>query len=161
MMKYIVLTILLFSSAVTLAETKVVSVSAKVCPQGIHEQPNGKFALHVFCDDALGTNVTVFMNKLGAPFHQDYDLGSRYWQGQEWAYDVMSFAWLPDGKLVLSTSAIYGSGSVYLLSPAEKASKVLLKVEGAVIELVSVNDNKIKIRYQTTPKKYVFKTISM
>jgi hypothetical protein len=161
MIKIIALTITLLFSSQVLAENKMIQIYAKVCPQGIHEQPSGKFAIHVFCDDALGTNIAVFLNKMGAPIHQEYNLGNRFWQNEEWAYDVMSFAWLSNNKLLLSTSAIYGTGSVYLLDPSKKQSKILLKIDGALIELVSVKENKIEVRYQTEFEKYEYKTINM
>jgi len=90
MIKILALTITLLFSSQVLAENKVTQIYAKVCSQGIYEQPSGKFAIHVFCDDALGTNIAVFLNKMGAPIHQEYDLGNRFWQSEEWAYDVMS-----------------------------------------------------------------------
>ena len=152
---------MLILSFQTLAETKITQVHAKVCPQGVHEQPNGIFAIYVFCDDALGTNVTVFLDKMGAPIHQDYNLGNRFWQNQEWAFDVMSFAWLPNNKLLLSTSAIYGTGAVYLLDPSQKSSKVLLKIDGALIEIISVKNKLINVRYQVEFEKYEYKTIDM
>ncbi|MBM96376.1 MAG: hypothetical protein CMI09_11115 [Oceanospirillaceae bacterium] len=159
--KYIVLTIILILSGEALAETEITQINPKVCPQGIHEQPNGIFAIHVFCDDALGTNITVFVNKMGAPFHQEYNLGNRFWQNQEWAFDVMSFAWLPNNKLLLSTSAVYGSGAVYLLDPSKKQSKVLLKINGAIIELVSVKNEKVNVRYEVGFDGYQYETIIM
>ena len=152
---------MLLISSYTVAETKITHVYPKSCPQGVHEQPNGLFAIYVFCDDALRTNVSVFLNKMGAPIHQDYNLGNRFWQNQEWAYDVMSFAWLPENKIILSTSAIYGSGAVYLLDPNQKQATVLHKINGAIIELVSISGTKVKIRYETTPEKYEYKTINM
>ncbi|PHR98845.1 MAG: hypothetical protein COA78_25655 [Blastopirellula sp.] len=161
MIKIIALTLATFFSSQVLAENKITQIYAKVCPQGIHEQPSGQFAIHVFCDDALGTNIAVFLNKMGAPIHQEYDLGNRFWQNEEWAYDVMSFAWLSNKKLLLSTSAIYGTGSIYLLDPSQKQSKVLLKIDGALIELVSVKDKSIEVRYQTEFEKYEYKTIDL
>jgi len=161
LMKYLLLTLMLTLSSQVLAEANVTQIHAKVCPPGIHEQPNGKFALHVFCDDALGTNVAVFLNKMGAPIHQDYSLGNRFWQNQEWAFDVMSYAWLPNDQLLLSTSAIYGSGSVYLLDPSKKTFKVLLTIDGALIEIVSINEGQIDVRYQVEYGKYEYKTIGL
>ena len=71
---------------------EVVSVYSGSCISGIHKQPQGIFALHVFCDDALGTNVAGFYDDLGAPFSGKYNLGKRFWQGEEWNYDVTSFS---------------------------------------------------------------------
>jgi hypothetical protein len=36
-----------------------------------------------------------------------------------------------------------------------------LKIDGALIELVSVKENKIEVRYQTEFEKYEYKTINM
>ena len=73
----------------------------------------------------------------------------------------MSFAWLPNNKLLLSTSAVYGSGAVYLLDPSKKQSKVLLKINGAIIELVSVKNEKVNVRYEVGFDGYQYETIIM
>ena len=152
---------MLLLSFSSMAEVKVAQVDAEACSQGVHEQPGGVFAIYVFCDDALGTNIAVFLNKMAAPVNQDYTLGSRFWQNQEWAYDVISYAWLPDNKLLISTSAVYGSGAVYLLDLEHKVSKTLAKIDGAVIELMSVTGHQIELRFQTAQGKYEYQTISM
>ena len=87
----------------------VQSVYAKNCSQGTYQQPEGVFAIYVFCDDALGTNLAVFMQHIGPPLFGDYNLGKRFWQGEEWSYDATSFSWLKDNRLLLATSGIYGS----------------------------------------------------
>ncbi len=161
MIRYLLLTIMLLSSGLSVAEINITPIHPKVCKQGVHEQPNGLFAIYVFCDDALGTNIAVFLNKMRAPVVQNYNLGNRFWQNQEWSLDVISFAWLPDNMILLSTSAINGTGSVYLLNPAQKVARVLVNIEGAVIELLSVEGDKISIRYETAPGKYKYRTINM
>ena len=100
-----------------LSAQDIVEVFPRVCSPNIHEQPNGPFALYVFCDDALGTNVAVFLKKLHNPLSGKYTLGRRFWQGEPWANDVTTYAWLRDGKhMLVATSYIYGTGSVYLLN---------------------------------------------
>ena len=143
------------------AETTIEVISPKYCSQGEHSQPKGRFAIYVFCDDALGTNIAVFMKGLGAPFEGNYQLGKRFWQGQEWAYDVTSYAWLPDNQLLIATSAVYGSGSVYLLNLAKQLSRVLFNDDKAVLELESISGSTINIRYETTPGNYEHASINM
>jgi hypothetical protein len=75
-----------------------VQVSAKYCKPGPQFQVPGPFAIYVFCDDALGTNIAVFLNDLGAPLRNKYDLGKRFWQGEPWSYDVTSSAWISNGN---------------------------------------------------------------
>lgn len=161
MTKYITLTIMLLLAGSVLAKTDIVQVHAAKCTPGVHTQPDGPFALYVFCDDALGTNIAIFLDKMYAPIHQDYNLGKRFWQDQEWSFDVMSFAWLPGNRLLISTSAIYGSGSVYLIDLSAKQAKVLLNIEGALIELVSVKEKQINVRYQRAPAQYEYTSINL
>jgi hypothetical protein len=63
------------------AEVQIEDISAQLCVTGEHKQPSGPYALYVFCDDALGTNVAVFLKELGVPFSENYDLGKRFWHG--------------------------------------------------------------------------------
>ena len=68
-MKNIILIISLIIPLSAYAESiPIVQISAKFCKKGVHNQPNGNYAVYVFCDDALGTNISVFLNNLGAPF---------------------------------------------------------------------------------------------
>lgn len=114
----------LFTSTLVRAE-EVETIDGANCRQGIHKQPGGIFAIHVFCDDALGTNVAIFINHLGAPISGKYDLGKRFWQAEEWSYDVTSFSWLEENRLLLATSHVYGSGKVYRLDLESQTYEVL------------------------------------
>jgi len=90
-MKYIILFIALTFTGLTHAESaSVVQISAKYCKEGVHKQPKGQFALYAFCDDALGTNVSVFLSDLGAPLRGAYRLTKRFWQSDEWGADRWS-----------------------------------------------------------------------
>ena len=160
-MKIIAILFILVLSLDAVADIDVKVISPKYCRQGEHVQPQSSFAIYVFCDDALGTNIAVFLKELGAPFEGDYELGKRFWQGQEWAYDVTSYSWLQRNKLLIATSAIYGSGSVYLLDLEKKSFRVLKKIDGSVIELVSVSKSIVTIRYETTNGKYENDSINM
>jgi hypothetical protein len=87
----------------------------------LHSQPNGPFALFLFCEDALGSYISVlYANPIGAPAtpapHR-WRLDDRYWHDPLWGADVTSYAWAPDGKrLFVATSEIYGSGGLFELN---------------------------------------------
>jgi hypothetical protein len=91
----------------------------------------------------------------------NYDLGRRFWQGEPWSYDVISFAWLNESQLLLSTSGIYGSGSVYVLNLLEKTSKVIYKDPGAVIEIREVGSDYVLIEMEGPNSTIISKRIAM
>ncbi len=125
----------------------VVSIVGQDCTRGIHKQPHGPFALHVFCDSALGTNIAVFMDNLHNPLAGNYFLGKRFWQGEEWNYDVTSYAWLKDNFLLLATSHIYGSGAVYKLNLEKQTFEIVRPSDNdvCVTQLKSVQDKRIEL----------------
>ena len=131
-----------------LSAQNIVEVFPRVCSPNIHEQPNGPFALYVFCDDALGTNVAVFLKKLDNPLSGKYELGKRFWQGEPWANDVTAYAWLKDGKhMLVTTSYIYGTGSVYLLNLETQKYEVKKPIpHGACLaRLNQINDKQLVV----------------
>ena len=136
----------LFSTSIAHAE-KVETIDGVNCNHGVNKQPKGLFAVYVFCDDALGTNIAVFMDHIGAPLAGKYFLGKRFWQGEEWNYDVTSFSWLRDNQLLLATSAIYGSGKIYKLDlENQKFSVIKDSIRGiCLMHLKSVKNKKVKI----------------
>jgi len=82
-------------------------------------------------------------------------LSSRFWQGQLWSNDVTSFAWTESGtELLVSTSAIYGSGALFLLNLEAQESKMLYQVESAVLEIVQVSGKIIDLKYEIEHGKY-------
>ena len=102
------------SSMPTVAEQQVIRASPKYCKPGLHRQPNGPYAVMLFCDDALGSNIGVIRIHLGAPTADAWSLHDRFWQDGTWGGDVTAFAWDSERDLLLvSTEAIYGTGAVY------------------------------------------------
>ena len=161
-MKYLSLIIILCFSSVSLAEVAPVLISPKYCKDGAKKQPNGQFAIYVFCDDALGTNIAVYLYDLGNPFRGKYKLGKRFWQGEAWSYDVTSYVWLKDNKyLLIATSAIYGSGSLYLLNLEEQTSKVIYQDSSAILEITNVNGKSVTLRYETKHGNYEHKIVQI
>ena len=148
-MRYIhivIFSVLVLLSSPIFAED-IVSIYGEECKPGVHKQPRGPFALHVFCDSALGTNIAVFYENLGAPLAGKYYLGKRFWQGEEWNYDVTSYSWLKENYLLLATSHIYGSGAVFKLNlEAQTYEIVKPSNQGICItQLKSVQNRLVKI----------------
>lgn len=164
-MKILVLALALMLPAISYAnEVEVVRISPKYCVQGEHRQPNGFFSLYVFCDDALGTNVALFAKDMDNPLvgaSDTYDLGRRFWQGEEWAYDVVSFAWLNKRELILSTAAIYGTGSVYILDLPNKTARNIFKGTGAVVEIKKVTKDSVRIEMEGPKDTFISKQIPL
>ncbi len=96
---------------------KPIEIGPKECKQRIYHQPNGPFALNLFCEDALGSHIgIVYYKNMSQPIKDAWQITDRYWQLSEWGSDATSFCWDPSGKnLFISTSAIYGSGKVFVL----------------------------------------------
>ena len=96
---------------------KPIEIGPKECKQQIYHQPNGPFALNVFCEDALGSHIgIVYYKNMSQPIKDAWQITDRYWQLSEWGSDATSFCWDPSGNyLFISTSAIYGSGKVFVL----------------------------------------------
>ncbi len=131
------------------------------CRPGLHHQPNGPFAVLVFCEDALGDHIgVVYEDRMGAPESERYGprwrLADRLWQEERWASDVTSYAWSPDANhLFVATSNIYGSGAVFDLdlrdrsvtqvSPREQRATAGSRWNGYV--LVSLDSRKSELRY--------------
>jgi hypothetical protein len=120
--------------------TEDIWVSEHGCQHGLHHQPNGPFAVFLFCEDALGDYIgVIYADILGAPnaepFSNRWMLDNRLWQEPIWASDVTSFAWGPSGsRLYVATSNIYGSGGLYELNLKTRKAKQLApkgkKVDG-------------------------------
>jgi len=98
----------------------------RVCEPGVYDQPEGDFALYVFCDDAAGTNVAAFVKDHGRYVVPPYREAERFWQDSSWGTDVLGFSWVPNrNELLIKTSLIYGTGSLYLLELESQTSKAL------------------------------------
>ena len=160
-MKYFIFSILLLSVGISHADPEIVQASPRYCKPGPEFQPNGLFAVYTFCDDALGTNIAIYLYKLGIPINGKYDLGKRFWQGEEWSYDVTSWAWLPNDKLLLATSYIYGSGKLYRLDLLKQEFKVLHDGRGVNLVITEVKDGFVTVEYEVEDGKTESTVVAM
>jgi len=143
------------------------SIRGKECHHGLQHQPNGPFAVMVFCEDALGTYLAVMCYDPGPCNKSEYSDGTirfsgwqidnRVWQENPWTSDVDSFAWSLDGKsLFIGTSDIYGAGGMYQLNLEQRKSKQIMPKKqivsvdepGAGYSIVSINRNGSALNYR-------------
>ena len=142
----------LVSIARSLAEGRpgeVVDVSSVVCVPGTHHQPGGVFAVQVFCDDALATNIAVFLARMARPLEGAYSLIHRYWQGEPWGRDVTSFAWGAAGDaLFVAAAAVDGHGGVWRLDLRERDAEIVWRAVGGDCRprLLAVADDRLTLR---------------
>ncbi|WP_085909758.1 hypothetical protein [Kiloniella majae] len=89
---------------------------SKTCEADRYKQPIGEFSVDVYCDDALGTNISIVKLKFDAPMVGPYTLTKRTWQGGDWAFSITSFMWGTDRKsLYVATEGYNGTGKAYYL----------------------------------------------
>jgi len=145
----IILSIILTMVISVATANEVVQISSNFCAPGSHKQPNGLFALFVFCDDVLGTNVAVYLHKIGTPIVGKYSRGRRFWQGEKWSWSATSYSWINKNRLLIGTSLNFGSGSVFLLNlEAQTYEEVLPLEDGACTSrLLAVDGNKVKVEF--------------
>ncbi len=119
-------------------------VYPKVCKHGLVYGPGKKFAVFVFCDDGMGTNIGIINTNPGGYVGTDkwdYDT-TRFWWDHKWARAVENIMWSEDGlTLTIKTSPIYGTGKKYTLDLARKEYSEMEKEGGpwSGIELESTD----------------------
>lgn len=129
-----------------------VNVGPAICEPGSYPQPGGAFAVQVYCDDALATNIAVHLARMSAPVEGPYTLTRRSWQGGDWAGDVTSFAWSQDSAaLFVATSAVNGTGSVYRLSLLDQQVRQIWRrdPDDCIPKLVNAGDSVLDLEVVT------------
>jgi hypothetical protein len=116
----------------------LVQANVRQCKHGLHYQPNsGPFAVFLFCDDALGSNIGVINvskasnpgNKLKMPTDRQWKwwIDNRFWQDSTWSQDTSNFAWSPDlNFLFVASNNVYGNGGFYRLDLVTSETQRLL-----------------------------------
>ncbi len=132
---------------------EAIDVSPAGCVPGAYRQPEaGAFAIQVFCDDALATNIAVFLERMARPLEGGYSLIHRYWQGEAWGRDVISFVWAVAGEtLFVATATVDGRGSVWRLDLRERDAAVIWRGAGGdcLPRLVSAAEDRLVMRVAT------------
>lgn len=136
------------------------NIFPKVCVDGPHKQPNGEFAVYVFCDDALGTNIAVFHGYPGDSLFEKWPINRRFWQGEPWGLDVSSIGWVPNKNLlVVATSEIYGEGSIYLLDLEKQKFKVLLTPNDCGSSILDITETTVTVGFNNCTNEEVTKKV--
>jgi hypothetical protein len=127
LMGWIIVGLFLATTLISVQAGELIDLGPQKCKPGLHFQPNGPFAVILFCEDALGSHLgVVYYSNMGVPLNGKWSLTDRFWQKSAWGADVTSLAWDSTGKdLFVSTSAIYGSGAVYRLDLLNREAKKL------------------------------------
>lgn len=161
----------------------LVEASGHDCKHGLHHQPSGTFAVFLFCDDALGSNIGVILTKPGVgPIeglpNSKWGLLHRFWQDEKWSADVVNFAWSPSGiYLYVATQEIYGDGGLFKFNlerqtfirifPDTNDIKIKAVTDGyyTKIEKINIKENYIIVSVydysSNTDKKLITKKNSM
>lgn len=132
----------------------VVRLDRGNCHDGLKMLGDGPFGLLTSCEDALGDYITVvYMSPMSRPNTGGWSIEDRCWHEEAWNSDVTSYAW--DGSarvLIVATSQIFGSGSVYALDLIAKKPR-LLTAAGAneeeirfVIESLDPSVRRVRVR---------------
>jgi hypothetical protein len=129
------------------AASLVENIGGRSCKGGMHKQPHGPFAVYVFCDDAMGTNIAVYYSDLGEPRFEKWTLTRRFWQSDDWGADVHSIGWVPDrNSLVVTTSEVYGTGAVYLLDLEKQTFVTLAEPKDCGSQIEQITDHSVTVR---------------
>ncbi len=120
------------------------------CTEGLHHQPQQVFSVYVFCDSALGTNIGIILKDLDVEYdYHQWGPVNRFWQDNDWASDVTSFAWDPiDHFLYVATSSVYGTGKIYRLNLFNKTYKIAFQMDDLDPEQVRKDADTIRAESQ-------------
>ena len=153
---------LCISAMTVAAPTRVETVGGQACKNGVHPDPSGPFAVYVFCDDALGTNIAVFYATLGGPRFEKWTLTRRFWQDQPWATDVHALGWVPKRSLlVVTTSEIYGEGAIYLLDLKAQTFIVLAKPEDCGAQILELTESFVTVGLNNCESATPYKRLTL
>jgi len=109
---------------------------SEYCKQQLYYQPNGPFAVALYCGDALGDQIAILYYPHDTEVPGDRATMRSVWVGEPfawfdpvWSTDVTSFTWGFDGRhLFVGTSCIYGSGGLFALELANRSVSQLQPV---------------------------------
>jgi hypothetical protein len=125
---------------------------SKTCEANRYVQPIGEFSVDVYCDDALGTNISVVKLKFDAPMVGPYTLTKRTWQGGDWAFSITSFMWGTDKKsLYVATEGYNGSGRAYYLDVETQTSQEIWSMSPGDCGSVLTGMNEEHVLLQNIP----------
>ncbi len=145
----------------------IINFSGESCPHGLHHQPNGPFAVIVFCEDALGTSLAVVCYDAGkcdrvlnvqSGEAMGWEIADRVWQQAPWAADVTSIAWSPSGQyLYVASGEVYGAGGLFQLDLGRRAAtqilpknlKVTISEPGPGYMIAGISDDGKTLRVET------------
>ncbi|MFK7825047.1 MAG: hypothetical protein AB8G05_12905 [Oligoflexales bacterium] len=155
-----ILAILLLSTSSFLYANLIIDLSAKKCKHGLNNPPKGAFAIFIFCDDALGTQIGVILQKPGvgpAASKDQWSTYNRFWQDDLAMSDVIQIFWSKSGNfLYVVTSEIYSDGSLYELDLNKRITNKLIDGKSQKSE-ISMKKAYLGFIYSNDGKKFKIK----
>lgn len=107
-----------------------IKLSPKFCKHGLNQPKIGDFAVFVFCDDAIGTQIGIILTRPGVgPVEANgkWSNTNRFWQEGLWMTDVKEMVWSESGNyLYVITSEIYSEEALYELDLRHRNAHKLL-----------------------------------
>ena len=102
----------------------------------IFRHPKSPFAVFLFPENALGNHIgIIYYQNMTNPKYGAWSLDNRFWQVEEWASDVTSFAWADNGfTLYVGTSEVYGTGCVYHLDLLQRKAECIFPTANQVLK---------------------------
>ena len=136
-----------------------IKVSPKFCKHGLNQPGRGDFAVFVFCDDALGTQIGIILTKPGVgpiELTGKWSITNRFWQEGPWMTNVKEYVWAKSGNyLYVVTSEVYGEEAFYELNLRQrravklldgKAAKSYLTIEKVDNNIIIVNNYQFRMK---------------
>jgi len=120
----------LLMGAYAFADTNILKVSPKFCKHGLNQPEHDDFAVFIFCDDALGSQIGVILTRPGVgpiEVNTEWSATNRFWQEGPWMRDVKEMVWSKSGSyLYVLTSDIYSEEALYELDLKQRKALELL-----------------------------------
>ncbi|CAH0533250.1 hypothetical protein VST7929_01114 [Vibrio stylophorae] len=131
------------------AKTSALVNVSESCRSGNYAQPDGDFAVQLFCDGAYGNHLSVYLATMSDQISPRYTVNQRHWQGQVWGVNVTSFLWLSNGDELVVATMNNGRATVYLLNLAEQQSHILYQQSVDDIVILGVSNQMLTIALST------------
>jgi len=138
-------------SACAVVDSMILNVYSKECRHGLLKPAKGDFSIFVFCDDALGTQIGVVLDRKGVgPVESGgkWSANQRFWQEGMAMADVKQIVWSNSGNYAyITTSEVYSDNSLYELCLINRTITMLFdgELESVDVSIDAVEGNALSV----------------